>query len=92
MIQLKIGGLETFTQFFVCWLPPLAAFSRCLKLPEDFVRNFLFRCGMEKTFECFQQEWFERTSRGLITPSNTVAPDIYRINQTVCELTILCLL
>jgi hypothetical protein len=38
---------------------------------------------MEKTFESFQQEWFERTARGLITPSNAVAPDIYRINQTV---------
>lgn len=28
-------------------------------VPEDWVRNFLLRAGMERTAECFEAEWFE---------------------------------
>lgn len=56
--------------------PPIAP-----ELPEDFVRNFLFRHGLGRTFDVFQQEWFELAAKGHVQPSSVPAPDIYAINQ-----------
>ncbi len=55
-----------------------------LQLPEDFVRNFLYRNSLTRTFECFQQEWYEKVATGEIQQNLSVsAPGIYRINQEV---------
>ena len=56
---------------------------QCHQLPEDFVRNFLFRHGLQRTFDMFQQEWYEQTSQDLVASSSEPTPDIYTINQSV---------
>ena len=31
---------------------------------DDFIRNFLTKCGMGKSMNIFQQEWFELQKKG----------------------------
>lgn len=31
---------------------------------DDFIRNFLTKCGMQKTMNIFQQEWFDLQKKG----------------------------
>lgn len=55
---------------------------------DDFVRNFLVRMGLERTFECFQAEWYELQDRGVIKISDVrQVPDAYaQLQQLDSEL------
>jgi hypothetical protein len=48
---------------------------------DDFVRNFFVRCGLSKTAEVFESEWYEFKATGrLEAAGSTVVPDIYLHN------------
>ena len=49
---------------------------------DDFLRNFLLRAGMTQTLECFQTEWNEMETKGLVNAGRLgVVPDVYTDNQ-----------
>lgn len=48
---------------------------------DDFVRNFFVRCGLSRTAEVFESEWYELKATGrLEAAGSTVVPDIYLHN------------
>ncbi|XP_074652533.1 sperm-associated antigen 16 protein-like [Tubulanus polymorphus] len=52
------------------------------ELIDDFMRNFLVKMGMMRTFDCFQTEWYELQQKGLLNEEDVdVVPDIYIRNQ-----------
>lgn len=61
------------------------------ELPEDFVRNFLFRKGMAKALAAFQSEWYEKEFEEEVgDPAAEVVPDCYlamaKLEETVRQL------
>ncbi|XP_075463341.1 sperm-associated antigen 16 protein isoform X2 [Ascaphus truei] len=54
------------------------AVSHRPEVVDDFLRNFLIKTGMMKTFECFQTEWYEMIQKGLLQPEAVeFVPDVY---------------
>ncbi len=52
------------------------------ELIDDFIRNFLLKMKMFKTLDCFQTEWYEKTTNGELTPEDvSVVADVYQRNQ-----------
>jgi len=49
---------------------------------DDYIRNFLLRCGMHRTLDAFNTEWFELRSRGKLPADDPLAvPDLYAQNE-----------
>uniref|UniRef100_A0A8C4RY70 Sperm-associated antigen 16 protein n=1 Tax=Erpetoichthys calabaricus TaxID=27687 RepID=A0A8C4RY70_ERPCA len=52
------------------------------EIVDDFLRNFLIKMGMHKTFDCFQTEWYEMMYRGILNLEQMAfVPDVYVQNQ-----------
>jgi hypothetical protein len=49
---------------------------------DDFLRNFLVKMKLTKTLDCFQTEWYEKESQGLLSQDDIgPVPDLYLRNQ-----------
>ncbi|EKX49993.1 hypothetical protein GUITHDRAFT_67345 [Guillardia theta CCMP2712] len=52
------------------------------ELVDDFIRNYLLKMKMTKTLDCFQTEWYEKTTAGELTPEDvSIVADVYQRNQ-----------
>eukprot|EP00960_Hanusia_phi_P008982 258895-Hanusia_phi.AAC.1 len=52
------------------------------ELVDDFIRNYLLKMKMTKTLDCFQTEWYEKSTAGELTPEDvSIVADVYQRNQ-----------
>ncbi|XP_038604731.1 sperm-associated antigen 16 protein [Tachyglossus aculeatus] len=84
MVQEQAEDAQTMTQKTVP--PSTQSVSEVPEVIEDFLRNFLIRMGMNRTFESFQNEWYEIIQKGSFQPSDPrLVPDVYTQNQLLEE-------
>jgi sperm-associated antigen 16 protein len=61
---------------------PSATVEYLPTVADDYIRNFLLRCGMHRTLDAFNTEWFELRSRGKLPSDDPLAvPDLYAQNE-----------
>jgi WD40 repeat protein len=61
---------------------PRPVVGKRAELVDDFIRNFLLKMKMTKTMDCFQTEWYEKSTAGELTPEDlSVVADVYQRNQ-----------
>ena len=61
---------------------PRAEVTTKPEVVDDFFRNFLVRTNLQKTLNCFQNEWYELVQSGKLKPEDAGhVPDIYAKNQ-----------
>jgi WD40 repeat protein len=55
---------------------------------DDFIRNFLIKCDMKRTLDCFNAEWYELQAKGKFAAENlSNVPDIYLRNDELDQQT-----
>lgn len=58
---------------------------------DDFIRNFLIRCGMRRSLDAFNTEWYELKAKGMLPDDETSAgsamavPDIYAQHERLSD-------
>lgn len=67
-----------------CSLPLHERTQALPSVADDFIRNFLVRCRMRHTLDCFNQEWYSLKARGdLPAGDDTSLPDVYAQNEAL---------
>lgn len=53
---------------------------------DDYIRNFLIRCGMRRSLDTFNTEWYELKSKGALPDDDVLSvPDIYAQHERLSD-------
>jgi sperm-associated antigen 16 protein len=73
---------------------PQAISSSLPTVADDFIRNFLIRCGMRRSLDAFNTEWYELKAKGMLPDDETsiggpggmmAVPDIYAQHERLSD-------
>ena len=63
-------------------VPVVAHTGERAETTDDFIRNFLVKLKLTRTLDCFQTEWYELASKGLLSQDDIgPVPDLYLRNH-----------